>query len=61
MKVYTVKTLQDVLKVGRNTALTIMQTAGFRIGYAARSPWRITEEQLKDYIMKEDKTNGRGV
>lgn len=49
MKVYTVSELMNTLHVGKPTALGIMKSHGFQVGYAKRSPYRITEEQLAKY------------
>lgn len=49
MKVYTATELMELLHVGKPTALAIMKSHGFQIGYTKLSPYRITEEQLAKY------------
>lgn len=49
MKVYTANELMELLHVGKSTALAIMKSHGFQIGYTKLSPYRITEEQLAKY------------
>lgn len=49
MKVYTATELMKLLHVGKPTALAIMKSHGFQIGYTKLSPYRITEEQLAKY------------
>lgn len=49
MKVYTATELMELLHVGKPTALAIMKSHGFQIGYTKLSPYRITEEQLAQY------------
>lgn len=49
MKVYTATELMELLHVGKPTALGIMKSHGFKIGYTKLSPYRITEEQLAKY------------
>ncbi len=49
MKVYTATELMKLLHVGKPTALAIMKSHGFQIGYTKLSPYRITEEQLAQY------------
>lgn len=49
MKVYTANELMELLHVGKPTALAIMKSHGFQIGYTKLSPYRITEEQLAKY------------
>lgn len=49
MKVYTANELMKLLHVGKPTALAIMKSHGFQIGYTKLSPYRITEEQLTKY------------
>ena len=58
MKVYTANELMELLHVGKPTALAIMKSHGFQIGYTKLSPYRITEEQLAKYA--EDMKNERG-
>lgn len=58
MKVYTANELMELLHVGKPTALTIMKSHGFQIGYTKLSPYRITEAQLTKYA--EDMKNERG-
>lgn len=58
MKVYTANELMELLHVGKSTALAIMKSHGFQIGYTKLSPYRITEEQLTKYA--EDMKNERG-
>lgn len=58
MKVYTANELMKLLHVGKPTALGIMKSHGFQIGYTKLSPYRITEEQLAKYA--EDMKNERG-
>lgn len=53
MKVYTANELMELLHVGKPTALAIMKSHGFQVGYTKLSPYRITEEQLTKYA--EDK------
>lgn len=49
MKVYTANELMELLHVGKPTALAIMKSHGFQVGYTKLSPYRITEEQLAKY------------
>lgn len=49
MKVYTATELMKLLHVGKPTALAIMKSHGFQVGYTKLSPYRITEEQLAKY------------
>ena len=49
MKVYTATELMKLLHVGKPTALAIMKSHGFQVGYTKLSPYRITEEQLTQY------------
>ena len=58
MKVYTANELMKLLHVGKPTALAIMKSHGFQVGYTKLSPYRITEEQLTKYA--EDMKNERG-
>lgn len=58
MKVYTATELMKLLHVGKPTALAIMKSHGFQVGYTKLSPYRITEEQLAKYA--EDMKNERG-
>lgn len=58
MKVYTANELMELLHVGKPTALAIMKSHGFQVGYTKLSPYRITEEQLAKYA--EDMKNERG-
>lgn len=58
MKVYTANELMQLLHVGKPTALAIMKSHGFQVGYTKLSPYRITEEQLAKYA--EDMKNERG-
>lgn len=53
MKVYDRQGLQTLMGIGKDTAYRIMKQYGFRTGYTDKSPLRITEDGLKEYIRKE--------
>lgn len=53
MKVYDRQGLQTLMGIGKDTAYRIMKEYGFRTGYTDKSPLRITEDGLKEYIRKE--------
>ena len=53
MKVYDRQGLQALMGIGKDTAYRIMKEYGFRTGYTDKSPLRITEDGLKEYIRKE--------
>lgn len=56
MKVYDSKALQALLGISDNTARRIMQEYGFRTGYKPRSPLRITEEGVMEWLKRQMNT-----
>lgn len=56
MKVYDSKALQALLGISDNTARRIMQEYGFRTGYKPRSPLRITEEGVMEWLKRQMST-----
>ena len=54
--IYTTQQLQELLNVGENTARSIMQEYGFRIGNKPRSPLRITEEGVREWAESQRMT-----
>ncbi len=49
--VLTLKELQELLHIGKNTALRLVQSGeieAFRVG----NQWRITQNSIKKYILK---------
>lgn len=50
MTIYTPKQLQELMSVGRDTAYAIMKEYGFRVGDSRKSPLRITEKGVAQYV-----------
>lgn len=61
MTIYTPKQLQELLSVGRGTAYVIMKRYGFRIGESERSPLRISEQGVEQYVKDSLHTKGPNV
>lgn len=53
MTIYDTKQLQTLLGIGENTARDIMRIYGFRTGYKPRSPLRITEDGVKEWVSQQ--------
>lgn len=49
MKIYTVKDLQSVLKIGRDAAYSLMKSAGFP-SYQINDRYFVTEESLDKWL-----------
>ena len=51
--ILTIKDLQKLLNIGRNTALQLVQDGeieGFKVGHV----WRVTRESVARYIMRNN-------
>lgn len=57
MKIYDKQGLMELLNVKSNTAFRIMREYGFRTGYSPRSPLRITEEGVREWVEHQQKMN----
>ena len=56
MTVYTPKQLQEMLGIGKVAAYRIMKEYGFRTGYTYKSPLRITEEGVREWVKSQTMT-----
>ena len=53
MTVYTPQQLQALLGIGKVAAYRIMKEYGFRTGYTYKSPLRITEEGVREWVKSQ--------
>ncbi len=52
MTVYDKRQLQELLGVGSATAYRVLKEHGFRIGNSPKSPFRITDEGVREYVQQ---------
>lgn len=60
MKVYDREQLKRLLGIGNTAAYRILREYGFRIGSAGKSPLRITEEGVNEYVRQQQARNDLG-